>query len=71
MLKSGFSIFSAQEIGSSLELFQMIFEALQFELFRFNFHSMSSKILKIPEFNLNMDDNQEDHDFDRLKMTPK
>ena len=32
----------------------MIFEAPQSELFRFNIHSMSSKILKIPEFNLFM-----------------
>ena len=32
----------------------MIFEALHFELivFRFKFHLLSSKILKIPEFNL-------------------
>ena len=30
----------------------MIFEALQSELFRFKFHSLSSKILKIPEFSL-------------------
>ena len=30
----------------------MIFEALQSELFRFKFHSLSSKILKFPEFNL-------------------
>ena len=30
----------------------MIFEALHFELFRFKFYSLSSKILKIPEFNL-------------------
>ena len=43
-LKSGFSIFSSQEIGSSLVSFQMIFEALQSELF----HSLSSKNLKIP-----------------------
>ena len=45
-------IFVSQEIGSSLVSFQMIFEALQSELFRFNFHSLSSKILKIPEFAL-------------------
>jgi len=30
----------------------MIFEALQFELFRFKFHSLGSKILKFPGFNL-------------------
>ena len=30
----------------------MIFEALQSELFRFKFDSLSSKILKMPEFNL-------------------
>ena len=34
----------------------MIFEAQQSELFRFNFHSMSSKTLKFPEFNLGMDE---------------
>ena len=34
----------------------MIFKALQSELFRFKFHSLSSKILKIPEFNLLMSD---------------
>ena len=32
----------------------MIFKALQFELVRFKFHSPSSKILKIPEFNLDI-----------------
>ena len=38
--------------GSTVISFQMIFEALQFEHFGFNFHSLSSKILKIPEFNV-------------------
>ena len=32
----------------------MIFKALQFKLFRFKFNSLSSKILKIPEFNLSI-----------------
>ena len=32
----------------------MFFQALQSELFRFKFHSLGSKILKIPEFNLLM-----------------
>ena len=32
----------------------MIFEALQFELFRFKIHSLGSKIQKFPEFNLVM-----------------
>ena len=32
----------------------MIFEALQSELFRFKFHSLGSRILKFPEFNLLM-----------------
>ena len=41
MLKRGCSIFSSQGIGSRLVSFQMIFEALQSELFRFNFHSLS------------------------------
>ena len=53
-LEIGFSMFSSQEIGPSLVSFQMIFEALQSELFRFKFHSLGSKILKIPEFNLVM-----------------
>ena len=35
----------------------MIFEALQSELFRFKFHSLDSKILKFPEFNLLMEQN--------------
>ena len=52
MLKSWFSEFSSQEIGSRLISFEMIFKSLQLELFRFWFHSLSSKILKIPEFNL-------------------
>ena len=30
----------------------MIFEAIKSELFRLNFHSLSSKIEKFPEFNL-------------------
>ena len=34
MLKSGFSMFSTQEIGSSLVSFQIIFEFLQSELSR-------------------------------------
>ena len=33
----------------------MIFEALQSKLFIFKFHSLGSKILKFPEFNLGMD----------------
>ena len=53
-LKSGFLRFSSQEIGSSLISLWMIFEALQSELFRFKFHSLGSKILKFPEFNLTM-----------------
>ena len=42
----------SQEIGSSLVPFEMIFEALESELFKCKFHSLSSKILKFPEFNL-------------------
>ena len=45
-------MFSSQGIGSGLVSFYMIFEALQSALFGFNFHSLSSKTLKIPEFNL-------------------
>ena len=33
----------------------MIFEALQSEPFRFKFHSLGWKILKIPEFNIMID----------------
>ena len=32
----------------------MFFQALQPKLFRFKFHSLGSKILKIPEFNLSI-----------------
>ena len=46
-LKSGFLKFISQEIGSSLVLLQMIFGALQSELFRLNCHSLSSKNLGI------------------------
>ena len=45
-------MFSSQEIGSSLVSFFMIFEALKSELYRSKFHSLSSKILRIPELNL-------------------
>ena len=47
-------MFSSQGIGSGLVSFYMIFEALQSALFGFNFHSLSLKTLKIPEFNLVM-----------------
>ena len=53
-LKSVFLILSYQEIGSSLVSFGMIFDALQSEFSWFKFHSLGSKILKIPEFNLIM-----------------
>ena len=53
-LKSVFSILSSQETGSSSVSSKMIFGALQFELFRFKIHSLGSKILKFPEFNLAM-----------------
>ena len=49
-LKSGFQAFSSQEIGSSLISFQMILEARQSELLKFDFHSLQ----KIPESNLIM-----------------
>ena len=52
MLKSVFSILSSQETGSSSVSLKMIFGALRFELFRFKIHSLGSKILKFPEFNL-------------------
>ena len=47
--KYEFSIFNSQEIGSSLISFEMIFEALQSELLRFDIHSSS---LIFPEFSL-------------------
>ena len=52
MLKIGFSLCSSQEIGSSLVSSRMIFQALRSDLFSFKFHSLRSKILKFPEFNL-------------------
>ena len=45
-LKSGISLFGSQEIGSTLVSLQMMFEALQSELFRFNFHTLGSIVLK-------------------------
>ena len=45
---------SPQEIGSSLVSFEMIFQALQYDLLRFKFHSPSPKILKTPGFNLSI-----------------
>ena len=56
-LKSGFPTSNSQGIASSLVSFQMIFEALQSELFRLKFPRLSSKILKIPEFNLTIEVN--------------
>ena len=52
MLKRGLSIFTSQGMESKSVSFQTIFEALQSDLFRFKFHSLGLKILKIPEFNL-------------------
>ena len=49
-------MFSSQEIGSGSVSFQMIFEDLQSELVRFYFHLLRSKLQKIPEFNLSMED---------------
>ena len=50
--KNEFWMSNSHEIGSSLVSFKMIFEALQSKLPRFEFQSLSSKILKIPEFSL-------------------
>ena len=52
--KHEFLRFSSQEMGSSLVSLVMIFKALQSELFRFKFCTLTLKILKIPEFNLVM-----------------
>ena len=46
-LKLDFPFLGSQGIGSTLKSFQMIFEALQSQLFRFSVHTLSSKILKI------------------------
>ena len=43
-----------KDVESSKVSLLMIFEALQSEIFRFKFHSLGLKILKIPEFNLYM-----------------
>ena len=45
-------MFVSQEIGSGSVSFEIIFEALKSDPFRFTFHLLSSKILKIPGFNL-------------------
>ena len=47
-------MFVSQEIGSGSLSFEIIFEALKSEPFRFTFHLLSSKLLKIPGFNLIM-----------------
>ena len=41
MIRNRFSTFSSQEIGSTWASFQMIFEALQYEIFKFSFQSLS------------------------------
>ena len=53
-LKGGLSTFGFQENGSSIASFEMIFGALQFELFNSKLHSLRSKIRQIPGFNLFM-----------------
>ena len=52
MPKKGCSTFGTQEIGPRSISFEIIFGALQSELFRFKFHSLGSKIQKIRNFNL-------------------
>ena len=55
ILKCEISIFSSQEIVSSLVSFRVIMKVLQFEFeYRFKFYSMGSKSAKIPEFNLSI-----------------
>ena len=44
----------SQENGSSIASFEIIFGALQFELFNSKLHSLRSKIRQIPGFNLLM-----------------
>ena len=58
--KNGFSIFSSQEIGSSLVPLEMIFQALHSELVRFKVHSLGSKIKKIPELSPTITSSLED-----------
>ena len=76
-LKIGFPKISSQDIGSGLVSLKMIFGALQFELFRFKIHSLGSKILKFPEFNLRMlnqestDRNRSCQSSDNLFFEPK
>ena len=50
---------SSKEIGSSSVSLKMIFKPPQSGLFRFKFRTLSSKILKIPEFNLRMSHNKQ------------
>ena len=45
---------SFQQIGSTLISLKMIVDALQSELYKLMFYSLSSKILKILELNLAM-----------------
>ena len=50
-----FRMNSVNHLGSAnikILTFEMIFEALKFEKFKFKFHSLSPKIVKIPEFDL-------------------
>ena len=47
-LKSGFLMFSSQEIGSSSVSLEIIFQALQSELFRFKFFFAGLKNPKNP-----------------------
>ena len=53
-LKSRFSMTSSQDIGSSSVSFQMIFQAPQPEIVRFQFYSLCSEILKIAEITLSI-----------------
>ena len=56
-VKIEFAMFGSQGIVSRLVSFKMIFETLQSQLIRFKFHSLGSKLQKIPEFNLFMSEN--------------
>ena len=47
----------------------MIFEALQSDLLRFKFHSLGSRILKFPEFNLLMEYFRRLNNQNRLSVT--
>ena len=51
-VKNGFATLNSQKICSIQVSLELIFQALEPALFRLKFNSLSSKIVKFPEFNL-------------------